>query len=68
MANPDRREAARRPEAVRLTVKLTVTAYKAVTELQQRHLIEEGRALPKWQIIDAAIKQYAEQQGIPAGE
>lgn len=66
MADPNSREAERRPPAIRLTVQLSVAAYRAVTEIQQRHLFAQGRALPKWQIIDAAVKQYAEKQGVPA--
>ena len=49
---------------VRLTVQLSLTAYDAVYQLQQKHRVQRGKAIPKWRILDAAVKQYAKAKGI----
>ena len=49
---------------VRLTVQLSLAAYDAVNRLQQEYRVKRGRAVPKWRILDAADKQYAESKGI----
>lgn len=53
------------PQRIRLTAQLTVDAYHAVTEIQHQHRIKEGSAIPKWRILDAAIKHYAKAKGVP---
>ena len=49
---------------VRLTVRLSLAAYHAVNQLQQEHRVQRGKAIPKWRILDAAVKQYAQAKGI----
>ena len=57
-----------RPETqevrVKLTARVTLAAYDAITELQRRYRRETGRALRLWEIVDAAILAYAKEQGI----
>ena len=56
------------PQRIRLTAHLTLIAYDALTEIQRRHRIKYGRALPIWKVLDIAIRAYAEGQGIQAAE
>ncbi len=49
---------------VRLTVQLSLTAYDAVNQIQREHRVQQGKAIPKWRILDAAVKQYAKAKGI----
>ena len=49
---------------VRLTARVTLAAYDAITEIQRRHRRETGKALRLWQVLDAAIITYARRQGI----
>ena len=51
-------------QQLRLTTRLSLTAYNALTEIQRSHRLETGRAVPRWQIIDKAIKNYAKRKGI----
>ena len=53
---------------VRLTARVTLNAYDAITELQRRHRRKTGRALRLWEILDAAIIAYAQGRGIEVGE
>ena len=53
---------------VRLTARVTLAAYDAITEIQRRHRGETGRALRLWKVLDTAIITYAKRQGIKAGE
>lgn len=58
----------KRPEAkelrVKLTARVTIAAYDAITELQRRYRRKTGRALRLWEIVDAAVIAYAKEQGI----
>ena len=56
------------PRRIRLTVHLTLVAYDALNEIQRRHRIKYGKALPIWKVLDAAIRAYAKQQKIKVGE
>ena len=56
------------PQRIRLTAHLTLIAYDALTEIQRRHRIKYGKALPIWKVLDVAIRAYAEGQGIQVGE
>jgi hypothetical protein len=51
-------------QRLRLTTRLSLDAYDALTEIQRCHRLETGRAVPRWQIIDKAIKNYAKRKGI----
>ena len=53
---------------VRLTARVTIAAYDAITEIQRRHRRKTGRALRLWKVLDTAIIAYAAQQGISVGE
>jgi len=53
---------------VKLTARVTLDAYDAITEIQRRHRRETGRALRLWEVLDAAIVAYAKRQGIKVGE
>jgi len=53
---------------VRLTARVTLAAYDAITEIQRRHRRKTGRALRLWEVLNAAIIAYAKRQGIKAGE
>jgi len=53
---------------VKLTARVTLDAYDAITELQRRHRRRTGRALRLWEVLDAAIVAYAKRQGIEVGE
>ena len=53
---------------VRLTARVTLAAYDAITEIQRRHRRRTGRALRLWEVLDAAIVAYAKRQGIEVGE
>jgi hypothetical protein len=53
---------------LRLTTRLSLTAYDALTEIQRSHRLETGRSVPRWRIIDTAIKNYAKGKGIKTKE
>ena len=53
---------------VRLTARVTLDAYDAITEIQRRHRRKTARALRLWEVVDAAIIAYAKRQGIRVGE
>ncbi len=53
---------------VRLTARVTLAAYDAITEIQRRHRRKTGRALRLWEVLNAAIIAYAKRQGIEVGE
>ena len=53
---------------VKLTARVTLDAYDAITELQRRHRRRTGRALRLWEVLDAAIVAYAKRRGIEVGE
>lgn len=62
----------RRPETkvsrVKLTARVTLAAYDAITEIQRRHRRKTGRALWLWEVLDAAIIAYAKRRGVKVGE
>ena len=68
MVNEQQRISQPDPQRIRLTAHLTLIVYDALTEIQRRHRIKYGRALPIWKVLDVAIRAYAEGQGIQAGE
>ena len=53
---------------VRMTARVTLAAYDAITEIQRRHRRKTGRALRLWEVLDAAILAYAKREGIRVGE
>ena len=53
---------------VKLTARVTLDAYDAITEIQRRYRRRTGRALRLWEVLDAAIVAYAKRQGIKVGE
>ena len=55
-------------QRIRLTIHLTLVAYDALSEIQRRHRIKYGKALPIWKAADAAIRVYAKEQGIQVRE
>jgi hypothetical protein len=52
---------------VKLNARVTQAAYNVITEIQRRHRIQTGRALRLWEVVDAAILDYAKRQGIELG-
>ena len=56
------------PQRIRLTARLSIPAYEVLTEMQRRHRRQTGRALPLWRIIDAAVMNYAQREGIQPNE
>ena len=69
MTDKPRREIAQgRTQRVRLTAQVTLAAYDAISEIQRRYRHETGKALRLWEILDAAIRTYANKQGIAIGE
>ena len=64
MPDNNRKETAAEAQRVRLTVQLTEPAYGAINEIQRRHRVEEGSALPIWKVVDAAVRDYAKEKGI----
>jgi hypothetical protein len=63
-----RKKTKRGVQRVKLTARVTLDAYNAITEMQRRHRTRTGRALRIWEVIDAAIIAYAKRQGIKAGQ
>ncbi len=55
-------------QRVALTARLSLEAYDAIVQLQRQHRAKTGRALPIWEIIDTAVKAYAEKQNIQVRE
>ena len=53
---------------VKLTARVTLAAYDAITEIQRRHRRRTGKALRLWKVLDAAIIAYAQRQDIRVGE
>jgi hypothetical protein len=49
---------------VALTVRLSLQAYDAITELQRKYRKKTGKFLPLWKLLDSAIVAYARQKGI----
>lgn len=68
MSDKKRRGAGAGSRRVRLTVQLTLSAYYAIGEIQRRHRIEKGRAIPIWKVIDTAVRAYAKEKGIQLRE
>jgi len=56
------------PQRIKLTARLTLTAYDAIAEIQRRYRRKTGRALPLWKVLDAAIIAYAKRRGITVRE
>jgi len=68
MLNKKQNKTGADPRRIRLTVHLTLVAYDALNEIQRRHRIKHGKALPVWKVLDAAIRDYGKKQGIKIGE
>ena len=65
---PQQKEPEARVSRVRMTAWVSLAAYDAISELQRRHRRKTGRALRLWEVVDAAIIDYARRQGIAVGE
>jgi hypothetical protein len=55
-------------QRVKLTARITLAAYDAITEVQRRHRRKTGKALRLWEVLNAAIIAYANKQGIRVRE
>jgi len=53
---------------VALTVRLSLQAYDAITELQRKYRKKTGKYIPLWKLLDSAIVAYARQKGIFTGK
>ena len=58
------KQARRELGQVKLTARVTLAAYNAITEIQRRHRVQTGQALRLWEVVDAAIVDYARRQDI----
>ena len=56
------------PQQIKLTARLSLPAYDALTEIQRQHRRKTGRAIPLWRILSSAIIAYATKQGITVGD
>lgn len=68
---PDKKQQKEREPKVRrirLTVRVTLAAYDAITEMQHRYRRKTGRALRLWEVLNAAVIAYAQKQGIKVRE
>ncbi len=68
MANRQNTQPDSEPQRIKLTARLSLQAYDAVSELQRQHRRQTGKALPLWRVLDAAIIAYAQAHGITRGE
>ena len=68
MAGKQKNKSEAEPQRIKLTARLTLTAYDAIVEIQRRYRRKTGRAIPLWKILDAAIVAYAKKLGITVGE
>ena len=50
-------------DRIKLTARVSLEAYDALTQLQRNYRRKTGRALPLWQIVDRAIKAYKGNKG-----
>ncbi len=50
-------------DRIKLTARVSLEAYDAITELQRDHRRKTGRALLLWRIVDQAIKAYTRNTG-----
>ena len=53
----------RHPKRVRITTELTGRAMRVILDLQNRHRLETGKALPQWKVVSGAIEYYGESKG-----
>lgn len=67
---PDRKDTntLSKSNRVALTVRLSIQAYDAITELQRKYRKKTGKYLPLWKLLDSAIVAYARQKGIITGK
>ena len=49
---------------VRISARITTQAHDAIIELQRRHRRTTGKALRLWEVLDAAVLDYAKEKGI----
>jgi len=56
------------PLRIKLTARLSLKAYDALSEIQRQHRKKTGRSLALWKIIDGAIIAYAKRKRINVGE
>ncbi len=70
MPKSEKKESNNRPEPkrIRLTVQLTTDAYNAISNIQTTHRAKTGKALPAWEVIDAAVRAYTKRQGTKTGK
>ncbi len=68
MADKQQKKPEPEPQRIKLTARLSLPAYDAITEIQRHFRRKTGRALPLWKVLDAAIIAYAKQQGIEIGK
>jgi hypothetical protein len=49
---------------VRVSARVSAGAHDAIIELQRRHRRRTGKALRLWEILDAAVLDYAQANGV----
>ena len=68
MVDKERKTPETEPQRIKLTARLSLPAYDAITEIQRHYRRKTGRALPLWKVLDAAIVAYAKELGSSVGE
>jgi len=51
-------------QRIKLTARVSIDAYNAITDIQRVHRTKTGHALPAWKVIDAALIAYAKEHHI----
>ncbi len=66
MPTPDKnkKQISQEPQRIKLTARVSMNSYNAITEIQRIHRTKTGKALPLYQILDTAILAYAEKHNI----
>ena len=54
----DRVEEAKAEKRFRMTVEITKSALETIQQIQSKHRFLTGQVLPKWQVIDDALRLY----------
>jgi hypothetical protein len=58
----DRVEEAKAEKRFRMTLEITKSALEIIQQIQSKHRFLTGQVLPKWQVIDDALRFYGRQK------
>jgi hypothetical protein len=62
-SHKDHVEIGRFEKRVRMTMEITKTALAIIQQVQSSHRLLTGQVLPKWRIINDALKLYGRERG-----